>query len=729
MATRKPNPIVKHLEVVIAVAGLAIFLIVGVVSASKVLSMPSASAQDVDSNTKAYVDWYTKWRQAEVNVAPAENLLKDLNSLIADYQKPEGTSSWLHHPAPYVRIPRKPEDANYIGKAVLSAAPEYDKVTVIVRFEDIDKMYETVSPTTKQKESYPHLLADDLVVMISRGEIGADGKTVVWEQNPYPAKLSPERGAFTWLDEGRIKGVVQIYYKATVQSKKWFLDARQLKVGQPIPTPTENAPPAIAAVTAGGKEELAVTTLSPWAVEVSQQWNGTTVDVTLTDKSKPSEPPKVFSLKAGDKIGDTTYRLMNIIHPSYFLITIQGDITQITLRMGVLNPITNGQLVEVPEIVWDQDPFAPVDGNDAIIAAFTKLAFEALKKTSGKLDLGGADFDYENNFITNILKRAVATAQPVAIGKLTDSLGRQIQQLQYQGPAAGGPVKLIPYVWAAEDVGKDQSLVLHIYPGIRENKVTYWAEYSKVDDKKKISTIFTGPYEFTLKDFDMASRGKMDRVIKAMTDEVRNTLKGGAFGKAPSKELKDLGMTPVGPVSLYRRMPVDGISTTSDDLGLKQKDVLGSSLNAVIQYFDMNIKAGAKLIEVPVIPIGKRVPVAPAGPPAAAPEEAFKKALSGKLAFPDKKAPVTNLDTAVKYLKTTGGMKNVTVDDSVKALEGWNTIKFEVPVEQGTITVDELVNKIVEAFNKAIAGNEKAGNKKLVREDNAPNEEIRLKLQ
>jgi len=719
MATRKPNLVIKHLEIVISAVGLLVFLLVIIIGVVKLLDMPPASPADVDRKSKAYENWYNKWKRTVVDVPRAADLAGELGVETEVYQKPQGSATWLFHTRPYVHLPKQREDAYFIGKAVLTAEPGFNTVKVTVRFTEIDNTFDTQSPTSGAVEKYPHLSPDQLDVKIFRGEKRPNGE-INWGLEPYSATPTAEKGVFTWEDTGRVKGVTDLFYKAQVQSKQPFLDAHQLKPGLPVPAPAQGQPVPIS--TLKGEDVLAVTTLAPWSVDVAQNFVGANVNITIVDL-RSQQKMSLNNVQAGDMLDDTTYRLINIINIKRLIITIHGNITKIVLEMSVINPATNGKLVDVPNPVWEADPLAPPPDNAAVIAAFTKRVFDELKDVAPTMH--GGEFDYDNNFIANILWRSVLTYPPPESGKLKDRLGREIQQCQYDPGGGAPPVKLFPYLFT-EDVDSNESIVLHIDPALKDLKVKYWVEYSK-SEGANVTTVMTGPYETALpRDFNMSPADKVKRLVDdVLSPDVRKKREKdrGVFAKAVEPKPN---LAPVGPVPLYdKTYLIDGIGATSDEIGIKER--FNATLTVVIQYVDTNIPTGAKLLDAPIIPREKYVRPAAPPPAAPAPEEVFRQKLATGFVLADKNPRYNNIEQAAQILSGVSGIK-VILDQSVK-FEGWDGIAFNVHLDNTNVSVNDFLPKLIEAFNKAIEGNEKAGGKKLTREDRASTGEIILKMQ
>jgi len=733
MATRKPNLIVKHLEIVIACLGLLVFLIVCIVSMNKLFALYTngqgkprfLSVKEISDKSQEYERGYTEWKAKTVDIPKAADLSVKLSENTVLPQKPDThADDFLFHETPYIHLPKqKEQDAYYIGNALLTAQPGYNTVKVTVTLTDSvsGKPFQAVSPTTQKTEDFSHLDPSLIDVKIFRGTKKADG-TIAWAPEPYSAVLSGPKGVFVWEDRGDIKGVTDLYYKATVQSKQEYIDAKKLKADAPIPA--AEVGPVIAALNEKGKDELAVTTLSPWVVTVSQIWNGANVDITIEDLDAKTKQT-LNAMTAGNDLDDTTYRLINIISPTRFIITIQGNITKIELSMGVVNAATNGQSKAIAPVVWEADPFNALADNTAIIDAFVKQAFDALK-TGGKLNLGGAEFDYENNFIANILWRAVLTYPMQETGKLADALGRQIQQYEYQPEGAPSPVKLIPFLFT-EGVGEKESVVLHILPAIENSKVVYWVEYSREDEKKVITTTFTGPYEVQLPaKFDLSPADKLNRVINAregIAGRIRDGLKNKTFEKAAEPKPNFVA---AGPISTYGASRLfDGIGTEmEDDLGMKT--AIGATFKVVIQYVDKKVLTGAKLMESPAIPREKYSPPPPTPKPEVKPEDEFAKKLADMLVLSDKNPKYKNIGAVATFVANTAHI-TVTLDQTVK-FEGWDQVAVNLELTDTNISVNDLLTKIIDAFNAAIKGNAKAEGKQLVREDRAAAGEIVLKL-
>jgi hypothetical protein len=732
MATRKPNLIVKHLEIVIACLGLLVFLIVCIVSMNKLFALytnekgqpRSITVEEINAKSRAYEDWYASWRGRRVDIPKAADLSVKLSENTVLPQKPDThADDFLFHETPYIHLPKQKEDAYYIGNALLTAQPDYNTVKVTVTLTDFvsDKKFQAVSPTTQKTEDFSHLDPGSIDVKIIRGTKKADG-TIAWAPEPYSAVPSGQKGVFAWEDRGDIKGVTDLYYKATVQSKVPYVDAKQLKGD--APKPAAEVGPVIAALNEKGKDELAVTTLSPWVVTVSQIWNGANVDITIEDLDAKTKQT-LNAMTAGNDLDDTTYRLINIISPTRFIITIQGNITKIELSMGVVNAATNGQSVAIAPVVWEADPFNALADNTAIIEAFVKQAFDAMK-TGGKLNLGGAEFDHENNFIANILWRAILTYPMQETGKLADALGRQIQQYEYQPEGAPSPVKLIPFLFT-EGVGEKESVVLHISPTIKDSKVTYWVEYASNAGATPIPPTLSGPYEVQLSaNFDMSPADKLNRVINAregIAVRIRDGLKSGAFAKAADPKPNFVA---AGPISTYGASRLfDGIGTEMDDLGMKT--AIGATLKVVIQYVDKKVLTGARLMESPAIPREKYSPPPPTPKPEVKPEDEFAKKLAGMLVLSDKNPKDKNIEAWAAFVDNSAHI-TVTLDQTVK-FEGWDKVAVNLELKDTNISVNDLLTKIIDAFNTAIKDNAKAGGKTLVREDRAAAGEIVLKLE
>lgn len=734
MATRKPNLIVKHLEIVIACLGLLVFLIVCIVSMNKLFALYTngqgkprfLSVKEISDKSQEYERGYTEWKAKTVDIPKAADLSGELREDTVQPRKLSETDKsaddYLFHETPYIHLPKQKEDAYYIGNALLTAQPGYNTVKVTVTLTDFvsDKKFQAVSPTTQKTEDFEHLDPGSIDVKIIRGTKKADG-TIAWAPEPYSAVLSGQKGVFAWEDRGDIKGVTDLYYKATVQSKVAYVDAKKLPTDATAKIPEEKD--AIIALTEKGKDELAVTTLSPWVVRVSQIWNGANVEITIEDLEKGAKQT-LNAMTAGNDLDDTTYRLINIISPTRFIITIQGNITKIELSMGVVNAATNGQSVAIAPVVWEADPFNALADNTAIIDAFVRQAFDALK-AGGKLNLGGAEFDYENNFIANILWRAILTYPMQETGKLADALGRQIQQYEYQPEGAPSPVKLIPFLFT-EGVGEKESVVLHISPTIKDGKVTYWVEYASNAGATPIPPTLSGPYEVQLSaNFDMSPADKLNRVINAkdgISARIRDGLKNKTFEKAADPKPNFVA---AGPISTYGASRLfDGIGTEMDDLGMKT--AIGATLKVVIQHVDKKVLTGAKLMESPAIPREKYSPPPPTPKPEVKPEDEFAKKLAGMLVLSDKNPKYKNIGAVATFVSNASGVK-IILDQTVQ-FEGWDQIAVNMQLDNTSINVNDFLAKLIEAFNAAIKGNAKAEGKQLVREDRAAAGEIVLKL-
>jgi len=718
MATRKPSPIAKHIEIVISAAGLLVFLLVIVISVSKLLSLPAASPQDVAQKSKAWESFYSKRKKTDVVVPPAADLGGELNAETRVYQPPQANVAWLFDVPPYIHLPMQAETAFFIGKALLTAEPGFNTVKVAVRFTEIDNTFDTQSPTTGAVEKYPHLPPDQLDVKIFRGEKTPSGE-INWGLEPYTAAPTAEKGVFAWDDTGRVKGVTELFYRAQAQSKQPFLDARQLKPGLPAPAPAQGQPVPIP--TLKGEEVLAVTTLAPWSVDVAQNFVGTNVNITILDL-RTQKQTVLNAVQAGDVLDDTTYRLINIINIKRFIITIHGNITKIELAMFVINAVDPQKVIDVPIPVWEADPLAPPADNAAIISDFTRQALDVLARVA--LNMGGGEFDYDNNFIANILWRAVLTYPPAESGKLKDALGREVRQCQFDPGGGASPVKLFPYVFTV-GVDPKESVVLHIDPALKDGKVKYWVEYSK-SEGANITTVVTGPYQTALpKDFNMSPSDKVKRLVdNVLSPDVQAKLKSGVFATAVEPKPN---LTPVGPVPLYdRTVPVDGIGATSDDIGMKAK--LGAPMKVVIQYVDTNIPKGAKLLDAPIVPREKYVPAAAPPPVAPVAEDVFNQNLAKRFVLPDKNPKYENIERAANVLSNNVPGIKVVLDQSVK-FEGWDKIAFTVQLDNNDVSVNEFLPKLIEAFNRAIKGNDAAGGRQLAREDHPATNEIVLTLQ
>lgn len=601
---------------------------------------------------------------------------------------------------------------------MLSAEPKFNSVIVKVEMPDISANtgFTAPSPTTGKEESYPPLPPEDLKVTIHRG----DNKDV-WSLMPVAEGALDEKGVFTFEDTKEIKAGIPVYYKAEVQAAKPFLDATKLKPGAPLPAPS--VPPAQPAATADGKPEISITTLSPWKFEVAQSPNSDqTVRITVENqKTHEKKPFDVGVMPNNQKIGDTNYKLINVIQIRNFSVTIDGTISEIMLDLAVANQVTGGNFVNVWEtkketqtvtgIVWQPDPFDPsinIYDNNSIIAAFAKKALDDLAKTSGGLNLGKGKFNYEDNFITRILQKAVNTFPPAVKGPKKDALGRQLTRHEYQGKDDAAPVRLITFDYR-QGLEMNQALALYIHPVIKNGVVTYFADYGEKKEGNVTPTL-SGPYPAKLPGgFDMSAADKLNRLVTAITPDIDAKLKDGTFKKAAKLDFKSSTL-------IDEHQARKGIGF--DNLGLK-------GVKIIIQYQDVNTP-DAPLMESPVISVEKFVAPAPVAPPptTTTPAGDIDKKLNGRGIYP-KENKYDNIQDAANKLTSILGIK-VTLDSSVK-FEGIEKIGFTVTLDNTNITAKEFLAKHEDAYNKAIAGNDKAEGKQL--KHDVENGEIILKLE
>ncbi len=696
MATRKPNVVVGNIEVVLAIVGLLIFLIVLVVSISKV---PPVSLKDAAGDERDFQEWYKKKQDENVDVPEPEKLVEELRRITGEpadvkvFRKE--FQGWSSYPFPSMSLPKEKEKAYFIGTARLTAEPGFNKVTLTVALKDLKDGKEILrySAVSGSRTPYPHLDASRIGVEVFRGKKRGDAAEtrIEWETAPMPALFREEEGVFVLEDSRDIEGVTELCYKARVKATEPFRDADKLSEDKNVPSrklePEEFEPRP--ALTPTGEEVLVVKTLSPWSVEVDQGWNGKKVTLTVIDHSA-GKREKLTELGPGEKIGDTTFRLINIIDLRDFVVDLQGSITRIRLQMFVGNRLTAGEFKEV-EVVWTADPFNPIDDNGQIIEKFARDAFAALSMAGGGLDIGGATFDYENNFITNLLWRAVNTYPAKKEGRLTNIFGDDIQRYQYQPEGEGKPVKLIPCKYTA-GLKRDESLVVHIDPReVGKGRVTYFAEYGKKEGNA-IRYFKSGPYQADVTGFDATAEDKVKELVDAISSDIERGLNAGAFARDDGAGLVDLG-----DVVIYRKLQAIGLLSNLSERPIK----------VIVQYRDENVKEGAKLLEAPVIK--KKAYVKPARvKPSGSEKTEFMDKMGHKVVFGEKTPGYENIDALAAYVETHFEVK-VTVDQSLRTNDLDKT-GFSVTLDERNLTVEEFMERVVDSFNKELAaGEEPAG--------------------
>jgi hypothetical protein len=330
-------------------------------------------------------------------------------------------------------------------------------------------------------------------------------------------------------------------------------------------------------------------------------------------------------------------------------------------------------------LAWTEDPFNPIGDNKRIIEKFTKYALEELAGVSGGLDLGGATFNYDDNFITNLLWRAVRTYPAKEEGKLTDAFGRVVKRYQYQPSPDKEPIKLIPYPFT--EVGKDESLVLQIDPhDINQNRVSYFAEYSRRTGGGE-ENYTSGPYKVDITGYNPTAEDKVGELIRVIRNDVKEKHTEGVFAGNTRT-----GLVPLGDVITYIRSPVIGL--LGDDLGM--------DIRVLVQYRDENITEDPKLLEAPVTVKSKYVK--PTEPAPRGTEDKFKKKLYRNIVMSDRNLRYENICDLVKQVKDMFDVE-IVVDSSVKSIEGLDGIDFSVMLDDDNVKLSDLMPKAVEAFN------------------------------
>ncbi len=699
MATRKPNVVVGNIEVVLAIVGLLIFLIVLVVSISKV---PPVSLKDADKERRAFEEWYKKKQDENVDVPEPEKLVGELRRITG---KPADVEvfrkefrGWSPYPFPSMLLPKEREEAYFIGPALLTAEPGFDKVTLTVTLEDLrdGKEISRYSTVSGSLTPYPHLDASRIRVEVFRGKKRGDaaGGRIEWETDLMPALFREEEGVFVLEDSRDIEGVTELCYKARVKATEPFRNADKLSKDENVSSlklePEEFEPRP--ALTPTGEEVLVVKTLSPWSVEVDQGWNGKKVTLTVI-YHRTGKDEKLPELGPGEKINGTTFRLINIIDLRDFVVDLQGSITRIRLQMFVGNRLTAGEFEEV-EVVWTADPFNPIDDNGRIIEKFARDAFAALARAGGGLDLGGATFDYENNFIANLLWRAVNTYPAKKEGRLTNIFGDDIQRYQYQPEGEGKPVKLIPCKYTA-GLKRDESLVVHVDPRkAGDGRVTYFAEYGKKEGNT-IRYFKSGPYQVDrITGFDATAEDKVRKLVSAISSDIERGLNAGAFARD-----NGAGLVGLGDVVVYRKLQAIGLLSNLSERPIK----------VIVQYQDENLGEGAKLLEAPVIKKEAYVKPRRVEPSGSEKEKAeFMNKMGVRILFHERYPEYENIDALAAYVEKHFNVK-VTVDQSLRT-DDLDKTGFSVTLDGTNLTVKEFMERVVDSFNKKLAaGEEPAG--------------------
>lgn len=681
MAARKPNPISQNIEAVLAIAGLAVLILVAVLS---IAIVPSAPLEQINDEKREYERWY-KAQQRKVTAAPAaEDLPGELDQITSEPLPAKPITGWHFDPYPAELVKKSKEDAYFLGAARLNAEPGFNKVKVTVQLEELNKKITRYSAMSGISAPYEHLDPGKVEAEIYRGWKNPGSEEIEWQQTPSKAGLEGE-GLFVLEDAGGIQGVTTLYYKAFVKAAEPFFNAYKLGADKPgPPLIAENVPP-IPALTPTDQEVLKVVTLAPWSLDVPQTWSGGKIALKVIDHPAGETRELPQPLEAGDKIDETTFRLINIIYARRFIISMRGTISKIELKMEVGNRLTEGQFVAVPDVVWMEDPFRPAGDNAKIIEQFTRSALEALAQTQGGLDLGGATFDYENNFISNLLWRAVRTFPAEQEATMKDFFGREVKSYQYQRGGEGEPVALIPYNFTA-GIGRNESLVLYLDPHFKDDKITYFAVYGKkVGSDVKYS--MSGPYDVVVSGFsDTGGEDKVERLATRISDDVSGKLKNGTFAVDTSPSLVSLG-----DVIIYKRK--QAISLLGD---------IGLDIKVVVQYRDENITQSPKLLEAPEIKKEKYAPPA-ADEILLSPEEMeFNKKLNQTFILNDKNPKYTDFDAFIADLEKTFEVKTV-VDQSIMRIEGLDAIDFSLVLEQNEQSARRYVETAIKAFNDVLA--------------------------
>ncbi|RKY26496.1 MAG: hypothetical protein DRP79_04750 [Planctomycetota bacterium] len=687
MATGKPNPIAKNIEIILAIAGFLVFLLVLIIS---IIRVPSVSLEEISNLTTEYHNWLKEKQGEYVDVPEPVNLAEEHERLTVKPARLQELRGWCFNPYPVIVLPKSKEDAFFIGAARLTAEPGYNRVKLTVRLEDLDKRITRISALSKSEAMYPHLPPEKIKVEIYRGEKRPGAGEIRWEEKPSTARPSGEEGVFVLEDRRDINGVTELYYKADVSATVPFLNAEKLGTQEAGPELVPEEVPPKAALTNTDEEVLKVVTKSPWSVKVSPTWGGRKVTLTVVDLATGKKTP-LQPLGPGEKIGDTTFRLINIIQTKRFVITTSGTISRIELEMAVWNRRTGGAFQDVGEskrdgkgkiLVWTEDPLNPIGDNKRIIEKFTKYALEELAAVSGGLDLGGATFDYDDNFITNLLWRAVRTYPGGKGKKMKDAFGRVVKRYQYQPAPDKEPIKLIPYPFT-EEINNDESLVLQIDPhGINQNRVSYFAEYSKRAGGVE-ENYTSGPYKVDITGYNPTAEDKVEELIRVIRSDVMEKHEKGVFARNTRP-----GLVSLGDAITYGRGPV---------ISLLSKDDLGMDILVLVQYRDEHITEDPKLLEAPVTVKSKYVkPTVEPAPRGA--EAEFKKKLYRNIVMSDKNPRYENIGDFVEKVKTDFDVE-IVVDRSVKSIEGLDGIDFSVRLDDDNVQLSDLMPKAVDAFN------------------------------